>query len=249
MQERVDVHSASVAAHLVEIITEEIGENYSEKLGYKAEAAIEKVKIDPSCASIFKNMVGQMSTVERVKLFRMIPGVCQEEDILEETVENFIRLHEVLAKSIPPNVIEEEAERIKDYLNHKSRDEILFYLRFFMEHLGLLDENSRSAVLTYLLDLLWDCSHDVLLSIDKIGRYRLGKYLNNSLGMDTLNAAVEQRLYRGNPEDDDLFLDILEGIFTSLPTEYKKEVKRWLSNTGSDRASYWVERIENFVPF
>ena len=61
----------------MEIIAEEIGENYAKRLGYTAEQAIKKVKLDPSSSAIFSHIVDKMTPVERMKLFPGDTGCLQ----------------------------------------------------------------------------------------------------------------------------------------------------------------------------
>ena len=51
LKEKVNRSTANVAKNLVEIVIEEIGENYAKRLGYTAEQAIHKVKVDPTSIS------------------------------------------------------------------------------------------------------------------------------------------------------------------------------------------------------
>jgi hypothetical protein len=250
LSERVDIHSATVAKHLAEIFIKEVGENYSNKLGYKAEAAIAKVKLDPSSVSLFKHMVEQMSVIERIKLFRSIPQICADEDLLPQTIENFIRLHALLSENVPQDAIREETQKIKQYLNHKGREETLFYLRFFMRHLELLEQNDRIAVIEYLLDLLATGTKDTLKRLLPIELYMLGKSIDQDGQQQLLSSAIMRRFYNSSTvRDDAIFLALLENLFIGLPYEYTQSTKKKFGETDSQRAGAWVEAIEQFIPF
>ena len=154
-KEKVNEHTATVAKSLVEIVISEIRQNYAAKHGYRAEDAIEKVKIDPSCSSIFSHMISQMTEKERIKLFIGIPDAPHQENIYKyQQQENFLSLHYLLSNSVPDKVIKEQVEKIKFYLNHKTPRETLSYCRFFVKHLKLLQSEDRQVFLTYFLNLL-----------------------------------------------------------------------------------------------
>lgn len=252
INERVDSHSANVAAHLVEIIVEEINETYSKKLGYKAEAAIKKIIIDPSCSSIFKHMVEQMSTIEKVKLFRLIPKICLEKNISEGTIDNFITLHSFLSDIIISNKIKEETSKIIDFLNYKGRDETLLYLRFYIKHLNLLSPNEIETTIIYILSLLDDADFKLLQKIDKIVTFKFGEYIDNEKKRKYIIDATFDRLNSipiDTFEEDEIFLNILNKILDYLPFDFIDQIKMKLTKVADTRAQRWLERIENISPF
>jgi hypothetical protein len=129
LQERVDIHVATVAANLLEIVIQEVAENYAKRLGYTAEQAISKVRVDPSCASIFQHMIDKMVISERVKLFRSIPDACGVDDDVVSVTDSFVKLHDLLKVNIPQEVVRIECAKTYDYIRSRSRMEAMFFFR------------------------------------------------------------------------------------------------------------------------
>jgi hypothetical protein len=253
LSERIDEHSATVAKHLVEMIIQEIGENYSKKLGYKAEAVIAKITIDPSAVSIIKRIVEQMSTIERIKLFRMIPDVCKAEDMLPERIDDFLRLHVLLSENIPQDVIKGEAEKVKEFINHRSQQDILFHLRFYMRHLNKLMPQERKVIAEYLLALLASSSEDTLQLLRLIELKFLGEYIELDGQKDLLERAIMERFYGATEYYDVNFFRILENICIGLPHRFviklAKEFQEIDEEFDTEQAKKWAAAINDFIPF
>lgn len=135
LKEKVDKPSAVVAANLVDIMISELRDVFSEKYGYRADAVIAKVKIYPMCSAIFNHMVSQMIPSEKLKLFCSIPIICENIELENEYV-NYIKLHGVVAETLPQDVIRKETKKLNEYLNHRSMADILSYLTFFHKPFG-----------------------------------------------------------------------------------------------------------------
>ena len=153
LKERVDIHAATVAASLVEIIIQEITDAYTKKRGYTAEQAIDKITLDPSCTPLFPHIIDTMVAVERSKLFKMIPKVCSGETN-SIIVESFIKLHSLLKSKIPPDILRIEAMLFYESIRSRSKAEVMFLSRFFSENIGLLDSEKAESIIAYLLGAL-----------------------------------------------------------------------------------------------
>jgi len=248
LKERVNKHSANVAANLVEIIIDELRDEFSKKFGYKADAVIDKVRIDPTCGAIFEHMVSQMVSSEKLKLFCSIPKVCEDEDI-ESNLLNFIKLHGLLAQSIPQDVIRKQTERLNDFLKHRSMEDTILFLLFYINHLTLLNVNDKDAVLTYLIELLGSGNQYVLMDIKRMNPYTIGKYIDDEKKRKLLTNSIYKRLRLSDTKGDDVFLNILEGIFVNLPDEMINEIKERIGRCSTSRSEEWVQRMNGFCPF
>lgn len=248
LKERVDKNSANVAANLVEIIIDELRDEFSKKYGYKADAVVAKVRIDPSCGAIFEHMVSQMVPSEKLKLFCSIPAVCENEDI-ESNLLNFMKLHGILAQSMPQDAIRKEAERLNDFLKHKSMEDTLRYLSFYINHLLLLNSSDKDAVLAYLIELIGSSNKYVLMDIKRMNPYTIGRYIDDEKKRDLLLSVIIKRLWLQDTTGDDVFLAILEGIFTNLPDDVIKTIKDRIGAYSTPKSKEWIDKINNFIPF
>jgi len=249
LQESVDIYSANVAANLVEIIVQEISKNYAERLGYTTEQAINKVGIDPSCSSIFPHMVNKMSPVERNKLYRTIPVHAVENETLETVIESLINLHEVVSISIPEQVIRNEVKKVYDYIQNRTKMEALFYLRFFYNHLDLLEADQLDSVLTYVLNSL-NSAEEELNTLSRWKIERSGKYLNDVKGHEQIKIIIIKALTTLPEESNIKFLAIIEEIFIYIDDEVRESVIVELKKRSwSKKAQAWAQVIDGFIPF
>jgi len=256
LREKIDIHTATVAASLVEMITEEIAENYAKRRGYTAEQTVNKVRLDPSCTSIFPHIIDTMVPIERIKLFRSIPGICQTDEEVDAVVESFIKLHTLLKDNVSQETVRAEAAQIYDYIRNRSRIETISYLRFFADNLDMLEDNQREAVVTYLLSMLRDGNRNELLLCKKWKIYgQVGQFLNSEDGLKRLFEIVKGRLYDFalKQEEDDA-----EGIFLSI-VHYQILLPKMSSDkiaaiadmlrglSWPEKAFKWAEELE--IPF
>lgn len=256
LEEKVDIHTATVAASLVEIITQEIAENYAKRLGYTAEQTINKVRLDPSCASIFPHVIDTMAPVERIKLFRSIPGMHQTGEDVDAVVESFIKLHALLKDSIPQEIVITEAAQVYEYIRNRSRIETIFYLRFFANNLDTLENDQREAVITYLLSMLKDGNRDELLLCRKWKIYgQVGQFLNSEDGLKRLFEIAKERLYSfalKSEEDkaEDIFLSVVHSqiLLPKMSTDKMAAIANMLRELSwPDKAFEWASYLE--MPF
>ncbi|WP_031388098.1 hypothetical protein [Desulfonatronum thiodismutans] len=248
LKEKVDKPSAVVATNLVDIMIAELRDVFSEKYGYRADAVIAKVKIDPTCSTIFKHMVSQMIPSEKLKLFCSIPIICENVE-LEDDFINFVKLHGVIAETIPQNVIKKETEKLNEYLKHKSMEDIFSYLTFYIKHLNLLENRDRDAVLAYLFGQLCIGNRFVLMDIKRMNPYTIGKFIDNDNRIHLLREAIFKRLHQKDTDGDDLFLSILEGVFVNLSDDVKENIKERIVFNQTQKSLEWIKRINNFCPF
>ncbi|MDX2242356.1 MAG: hypothetical protein NW224_16855 [Leptolyngbyaceae cyanobacterium bins.302] len=245
-KEKVNEHTATVAKSLVEIVINEIRQNYAAKHGYRAENAIEKVKIDPSCSSIFNHMISQMNEQERTKLFILIPQECSHgyDWRFHQEEENFLSLHYLLSNSVPDKIIKEEVEKINFYLSHKTPQETLSYCRFFIKHLKLLDSDDRKAFLQYFLDLLKRDIYSVSILTTSHLR-QLAEYMEELPAKEVKMGLLEAILAKRSQEEHDYFISVMEAVYFGLPNEYSDDVLE----TVRKRYPYWANIIDSFTPF
>lgn len=209
---------------------------------------IAKVRIDPSCGAIFEHMISQMIPSEKLKLFCSIPKVCEDEDI-ENNLLNFIKLHGFLAQSMPQDVIKKQAERLNDFLKHRSMEATILYLSFYINHLALLNNKDKDAVLTYLIELLGSGDQYVLMDIKRMNPYTIGRYIDDEKKRNLLLDTILKRLWLKETTGDDVFLKILEGIFTNLPDEVIKNIKDQIGKYSPSKSEKWIERMNMFCQF
>jgi hypothetical protein len=252
LKERVDIYTATVAANLVEIIIQEVAENYAKKLGYTAEQAIRKVKLDPASSSIFEHMIGRMSPVERVRLFRAIPEACKQSDEVDAVVNNLIELHARLKSYLPREVIHAEVIKLYETVQNGSKDDATFLLRLFVSELSLLDDEQRHAVLAYALSV---ASTSTLIDLEKYLQWKifsLGQYLDSDEGKEQIQDLIWLFLSQGDPESDSMNLRIITEIATGLSYDRIKSISEEISLDfePDEREKRWIQAIEfSIVPF
>ena len=252
LEERVDIHAATVAASLVEIIIQEITNAYIEKRGYTAEQAIDKIHLDPSCTPLFPHIIDTMVAVERSKLFKMIPEECRGEDD-SIVVESLIKLHNLLKSKIPPEILKAEVMVFYESIRNRSKAEVMFLFRFFAENIGLLDNEKAESVIAYLLGALKDSNKGELMFYEKWGIYKqLGVLLNSQEGIDKLFTTIKEQL-AAHPyepfEEEETFLSIISTqiIPLNIDSSLKKRLENMIKELKYSRASKWSERIG--IPF
>lgn len=256
LRESVDVHTATVAVHLVELIIEEVAENYATKLGYTAEQVISKVELDPSCASIFPHMIGKMVSVERLKLFTMIPDECRERIQIDAVIQSLIQLHNMLKDHIPPAVLERQVHQVYEYMSKHSRADTMFYLRFFTDNLRLLADEEREAIVDYLLSGLTSSPSEELRIYSQWDVYRgLGELLNTEEGANRLcdfllGCPSNPQVYPSS-FDEALFLHIVgEGIMYYMDWEHSSPIPNRLREYPYKKASEWAAPLDDMlIPF
>jgi len=252
LKEKVDEHRAKVAVSLVEIIIQEISENYAKRRGYTSEQAIEKIKVDPSSTSIFSHMLGKMAPVERIRLFRAIIAECNMDGESEVVKESLIKLHEQLKDVIPSNVLKEEVENVYEYVRTKSKFETMFYLRFFANDLNLIDAEKRETIITYMMDVLQNGKGTEL---DLYRRWRIylkiGKYLKDDSGTNKVFRTVFNRIEKEIINGDEIFLQIVgDQVLLDMSYEQGSEITSKLEKCGYTRAKEWASTLdENRIPF
>jgi hypothetical protein len=258
VQEKVDIYTATVAANLVEIILQEISENYSKSLGYSAEQAIAKVKIDPTGTYIFADVIARMSQVERNKLFRTIPRLCLEnkDTFPYSVVSAFILLHNMLKQKVQNDVLKREVEDVYDMIHHKSREDVMFHFRFFFDTLHIVDEKKRNTIVGYMLEVLTGAYGEFLMQLNNWGVYRMfGRYLNTESGRTLIVQTVIDRYFQDSEadisSDDDEFLSIIRTIYITLEDEVQKEIIGTIDEYGlGTRSKKWVDFLtEDDIPF
>lgn len=218
LKEKVDINSATVAAKLVEIVTQEIAENYAKRLGYTAEQAVNKVKLDPSCVSLFPHIISKMARIERIKLFKSIPDDCAYDDnIYGETVESFIKLHQSLKGNIPEEILNSEVQQVYERIHNSSRRDALFFLRFFNDDLNLLEPDQKESVISYLFSILEKGNSD---DLDILYDWRIftpvGKQFTEK-DLEKLKNIVFRRLQNSSNEGNKEFLRVFsEQVLSSV---------------------------------
>lgn len=268
-RENVDIQAATIAYNLVEIIVKEISENYSERKGFTAEQAIKKINLDRSSSSIFPHLLENMSKSERIKLFRIIPIEARiyvldpsEQIILWRLISNgypvrkinaIIDLHTQVSKLIPENIIREEVKKVYDNIQNNTMAEAVFLLRFFYDHLQLLESNKLIVVLTYLLNILNNEETDIpeLYILSDWGVYKCGKYLNSEEGKDLLFSFLQNSVHSISSEKEEAFFDILEEIFCNINDDVREQIVSRLNKSFQSRLKEWAKKIDGFtsIPF
>lgn len=227
LQERVDAHTAQVAKSLVEIIIDEIAENYSQKLGYTADQAIQKVRLDPGASAILSHIVKTMQPPERAKLFRLIPSVCAQDS--DDIVETFVVLHNCLKPVVPDSLFRAEAAMVYKRIRSNAQRDALFLLRFFRNDAQLLADAQREAVTDYLLDVLRHGRDSELRLYDYWGVFEwLTRVLDSKEGGERLWKVVPLRSeaaidIEAKEEVTKTFLQIIARITWSWGSEADEE--------------------------
>ncbi len=251
LKEKVDSNSATVAASLVEMVTQEIAENYAKRLGYTAEQAIKKVRLDPSCASLFPHIISKMAMVERIKLFKSIPDTCVYDDTLYgEAIESLIKLHQVLKRNIPEEILKSETKQVYDCIHNSSKREALFLLRFFNQDLNLLEVDQKQSVISYLFSILETGDVDDLeILYDWHIFMPIGRQLDEN-GPERLKKVVFSRLPYTQTEGSEEFLKLFcEHVLNEVRFEITETLVQSLREADYySGALSWANYIENNRP-
>jgi hypothetical protein len=253
LQEKMDVHTAIVAGSLVEIIIQEVAENYAKRIGYTAAQVISKIQLDPSCSSIFGHIVDRMVPIERVNLFKSIPETCASDNSMEDAVlDSFINLHNLMKTRVPPEVVKTEVALVYNRVRSSAKWDAMFHMRFFADDLDMLENDQRQAVLAYLLSILEQGNSEELTTFGNWGIFRnVGKYFNSSQSLPTLQEAILKRLKHLEIVDSDSdFLSILEDAYFSLDYKHWQAIMQALrEQSWNERALEWAEYLGNIIPF
>lgn len=248
-RERIDGHRAAVAYHLVGIVIDEIRREYLTRSGFLAESAIEKVRTDPSAPAVFDHVIDQMSAIERVKLFRLIPDVSTSQELPREVLTNLLHLHRVVSRRVPEDILSEGARALADSLYTKSRSQVVRYLQFFGGFIDRLNETSRSAVVVYLLSLLSEVDVDLLTEIRSVDLYSFGAHIREGAQGTALKRATLAWFNLAEVLDDWEFLRTLEALFVNLDATLAATIRSEIERKGGVAAQRWLAAIDDFVPF
>jgi hypothetical protein len=252
LQERVDIHTATVAASLVEIIAEEIGENYGKRLGYTAEQAVKKVRLDPTSSAIFSHIVDKMMPIERVKLFRAIPDACKLGDDPPSVISSLVELHNRLKDRVSEEVVRAEASKVYDHLRNSRQEEAMFYLRFFTGNLRLLETDQQKAVFDYVFSILSNDAGEHLRLYSKWNCFGwLGDYLDNDEGIQRLYWCIVQRWDARLVAAADEFLPAVARVCSELSWERGQKLVARLRDLEEEVTMLeWADYIEGeLIPF
>ncbi len=263
----VDVHKATVAANLVNIVSDEIRLNYVEKLGYTAEQVNKKVQKDRSAAqSVFDHLIAKMSNVERVKLYKAIPKIDFQDTTYDTSGSNewylddeklriFLVLHGELRQVISQNDRRAEVLRLYDLVNNSSKDDIIFNLRFLYVDIDLLEPDKQNVILDYVWGLLPTASEETLNELHSAGMFYLwGKYFDNEKGLKRLKDLMLSRLRRRSSttvKEQNLFLASIEQILSGLSEKSSTEFIESLLKSEYRSLNEWGNRLkrEDDLPF
>jgi hypothetical protein len=249
LKEQVDFNSLNVAVNLVEIVVQEISRNYSERLGYTADQAIKKVFLDPDCSSIFPHLVDQMSRAEKIKLFRSIPAKAMEDETTNTDVRNLLRLHDLLCSNVGSEIIQSEARRMYSCFQNQTKWEALFNLRFFYDHLSVLDDDQLDAILSYILGVLGSADEDELETLNNNEIYRCGKYFNTPVKYKLLRGFIFNNLRPIEISKSSGFMKMIENLTYYVDEKYVDQLVQELSKSHVPTAKIWADEIRNFFTF
>ncbi len=246
--EHVDIRTATVAAQLVEMILEEIRESYAKRRGYTAEQVVTKLRVDPSCVpALAGHMLEKMSAIERIKLFRAIPGIVMSGDEPQAVVEGLSFLHTRLKQLVPREIVRAETAECYDLLRVGSQDEVVSRLRFFSSDLHLLPQDEKQAIVQYVLNVLGKGSRELL---EGCTGWSLFFGIAECLG-EEYEADVERVLFNrlvGAPsESDDVFLSVLvDEVLCCADARARHVILSYLrdNEVNPEVGSIWADRIE-----
>jgi len=249
--QRIDGHRASVAASLVEIISEELIESYVQHRGQTCEQVITKLKHDPSSMVILDSLLDSMSSVEQERLFHRTPGIWLEDPSLsEDDIERLILVHQDLKDRIDSSLVKQGAyeayERIRDHI----RSDAMRYLRFFIGDLEALPCNLMLDVLRYVLDAIATASSEELEGyISWSMFYSLGKNFDTDERLGLLMACITGRFQRRPPDQEELrtYYDEEVGYYAKLYCDEGRAFTRIMSDLLNgvpyERAHDLVDRL------
>jgi hypothetical protein len=241
LKEKVNIHAATVAFHLVDLVIEEVSEKYATKLGYTAEQVINKVKMDPSCVSLFRHLLSKMVVAEKIKAYRAIPNECRSDNLLDGVVDSLLQLRTIIRNDIPDQKVRDGALWAFQQVQGGSRDDGLYALRFYAEELDLLDSDQREAVISYVIGILNDGTQDeIMRCLEWEIFHSIGKQFDSDEGLDRLYDVVAERFlpYEDLPPDS-LFIDAVACIVSGLSYARVKEFRNRISR--DQAADQWYE--------
>lgn len=209
LKENIDIHNTTVANSLVEIIVQEISENYGARLGYRADQAIAKARVDPSFSSFLRHIVDNMVSSERIKLFLLIPRTANHREDIPLSVQNLVKLHDSLKRNVSREILLQELKFVYDQLQNRTQIEALFLLQFFTTEVTNLADHQKNALVSYMLDILATAKNDELQIYDQWISFRcVGLLLNNEEGRKQIRNLLTSRLVRDGSSGDDYFISI-----------------------------------------
>ena len=209
-QIKVDNNKANVAANLVEIVANEIRDNYIKRLGFTADEIIKKIKIDTKCAPIFDQLIQSMAIIERGKLYKALPQEgfsIYQEDISfeeEEIIKIFILLHFKLRQSVNLDIRKAEVNNVYNlFMKNGTRKQVFFYTRFFIDDFNLLEEDQKNTVLNYILNLISCSDASSLFELERSGfGWGFGKYFNDEINIEKLSNLITTEAYGTSSENE-----------------------------------------------
>ena len=167
-----DMDTADIARSLLHMIVEAIGDKYAETRGPTPEQVLFRIVSDPSFVSTGEHVVSEMLPVDRVRLFRAIPGTALKNLTELNIISRLVKIHDVLKGRVGWREL--EAGLATAYARWLSGPRVagVIYLNFFLTHLSRLGGDKQTAVESYLLEIMEKCEPEDRLAYSGIGLFR-----------------------------------------------------------------------------
>ncbi len=250
----IDMNKANVSVNLVEIIIREIGEAYSQKLGYTAKQAMKKIEVDGYAPTIFEHLIDTMSSPERIKLYKDIPihqpdsSMWKEERYLQKFHE-FLKLHKLLRKSMTNEVRKNAVIKLYEQVTQNSKSEVLPLLCFYDEDLDLLEPEQRKAVVDYLIYLLEKANSSEIQTLTRENVFTTtGKYYKDSQYIDRLSFAMANASCDiDNDVDAEIWSTAFDQILSNIAIRDAEIIRKFLSSYQNDNVKIMASILEDIL--
>lgn len=153
-KENFNYDTAIVARSLVNIIVNEIRENYINHIGYKANDIISKLENDSISQPIFEKIVNKIHKNEKVKLYNLLVDYDMDLDIKAGKLTQPKKYLNILKSQIDREVIVKQLLRIANKVETGHKWEVMSYFYLLYDELSLLDETNIELIILYVLNVL-----------------------------------------------------------------------------------------------
>ena len=254
-KETFNYDTAIVARSLVNIIINEIRDNYINQIGYKAEDIISKLENDSISQPIFEKIVNKIHKNEKVKLYDLLIDYDMDLDIKAGKLTQPKKYLNILKSQIDREVIIKQLQRIANKVETGHKWEVMAYFYILFDELSLLDENNIELIVLYVLNVLSEACRDKV-ELSKYVNQRLFGVFGNHLITDqvkkeflNLSKDIVNHCYT---EDNFVFFQAYDQLVNSVDANQKELVKQHVLKNVSVYTSndfYQGYNDGDFLPF
>lgn len=251
--EKFDYNSAIVAKSLLNIVLNEIKENYLNNLGYSATEILSKLENDSITQPIFEKILTKLHKSEKEKLYNHLIGY----DLLEidyDTQLNDPKKYISIIKShVPREIVVAQLKKLVKKVETGEKHEVMSYFYLLYDDINLLDDSSIELILLYVLNALTAATFNENVTsryVDKKLFAIFGKHLiTEAIKTEFLDLACA--IVMNHEKRDYVYFNAYDQLINSVEIDKKEKTKEYVLKNGSSLGEKFYKGYNDgdFIPF